>query len=95
MDELTVEDWVRERLDNCQRLAAGKVGADRDGWLEDARYFSRVLARMDALGTLFAACDAPVIHHAKLGPQWLAPAMDIARAALASDAVGSGEAEHG
>jgi hypothetical protein len=46
MDELTVEEWVRERLDNCQTLAAKKVGADREGWLEDARYFQRILERI-------------------------------------------------
>lgn len=36
----------------------------------------------EALKTLFAACDAPVVHHPVLGPKWLGPAMDIARAAL-------------
>jgi hypothetical protein len=48
MDDLTVEEWVRERLDNCHRIAAKKVGADREGWLEDARYFQRILARLAA-----------------------------------------------
>lgn len=52
--ELSVEDWVRERLDNCQRIAAGKTGADRDGWLEDAEYFSRVLAMITAAPSAIA-----------------------------------------
>lgn len=40
---LSVADWLQERLDNCQRLAAQKKGKDRDGWLQDARYFSEAL----------------------------------------------------
>lgn len=46
MIDLSVEDWVRERLDNCQRLAAQKTGKDRDGWMEDASYFQKILARL-------------------------------------------------
>jgi hypothetical protein len=41
-------EWVRERLDNCQRLAATKTGADRDGWLEDAHYFAEILRVVSA-----------------------------------------------
>jgi hypothetical protein len=44
--ETALEQWVTERLDNCQRIAATKKGADRSGWLEDAQYF---LAILDAL----------------------------------------------
>lgn len=56
MADLTVEEWVRERLDNCQRLAAQKTGADRDGWLEDAQYFSEILTRLDT--SVFPTTDA-------------------------------------
>jgi hypothetical protein len=40
---LTVDEWVRERLENCQILAASEFGEIREGWLEDARYFQLIL----------------------------------------------------
>jgi hypothetical protein len=43
---MPLEAWVRERLDNCLRIAASKGGADRAGWIEDARYFRAILARI-------------------------------------------------
>lgn len=77
MDELSVEAWVHERLDNCQRLAAQKTGRDRDGWLEDARYFSRILERMSAHGALAALLDRDITY---VGPVAHLPFMTHAQA---------------
>lgn len=43
---MPLAEWVLERLENCQELAAKKTGADRDGWIEDARYFAAILYRL-------------------------------------------------
>jgi hypothetical protein len=44
MVKLSLKDWVQERLDNCHRLAAQRRGNDRREWLEDAEYFTAILA---------------------------------------------------
>ena len=41
--------WIRERCENCHAIATEKYGADRYGWLEDARYFSETLEVIDRL----------------------------------------------
>lgn len=43
---IPLAEWVLERLENCQALAAKKIGADRESWLEDARYFAAILLRL-------------------------------------------------
>ncbi len=40
---ITLVEWVRERLENCNRIAATKTGVEREGWEEDARYFRLIL----------------------------------------------------
>lgn len=48
MPKLTLEQWVAERLQNCERIANVKNGTERDGWLEDADYFRQILERLRA-----------------------------------------------
>lgn len=42
-----VRAWLFARLQNCARLADQKEGRDRDGWLEDAAYFSAAIGLID------------------------------------------------
>lgn len=42
-----IKAWTVERQRNCYRIAAGKRGTDRDGWLEDAAYFAGLVGLID------------------------------------------------
>lgn len=44
--KLTAVAWARERLENTERIAATKTGADRGGWLEDATYWRMIVAAL-------------------------------------------------
>jgi hypothetical protein len=39
--------WLRERRENCKRIAQGKLGDDRRGWLVDAEWFDRTIALLE------------------------------------------------
>lgn len=44
---LSVEEWVKERHQNCLRIMEGKTSAeDRALWKEDATYFELILERI-------------------------------------------------
>jgi hypothetical protein len=49
VSDLSLIAWLKERLDNCRRIAAEKRGADRQGWLEDAGYFLRAIEAIQRL----------------------------------------------
>jgi hypothetical protein len=42
-------EWIKERADNARRIANGKAGADRLGWLADAAYYDAILAEIARL----------------------------------------------
>ena len=47
--------WLKERELNSRRLAAGKTGEDRAGWLEDADHLQAALAAVEECDRLRAA----------------------------------------
>jgi hypothetical protein len=53
---MNLAEWTKERLDNCHRIAATKLGTDRDGWLEDARYFAELLRLAVAAERVCPSC---------------------------------------
>ena len=59
--------WLKERELNARRLAAGRTGADRAGWLEDAEHFQAALAAVEERDRLRAALRQVAQAHA-----WLA-----------------------
>lgn len=44
--QLTIAEWVAERLANCERIASKKTGQDQAGWLQDAAYFMAIQAQL-------------------------------------------------
>lgn len=46
---MPLEDWVKERYENCLCIARGKTDPDRAGWLDDACYFKAILEILEAV----------------------------------------------
>ncbi len=70
-ERLSLTMWVRDRLDNCHRIAATKSGQDQRGWMEDAAYFAAILEALACPDWVDEACEA----NERLGP-WMSAALD-------------------
>ncbi len=46
MTKLSLIDWLSERQANCMRISSGKIGDEREGWLDDAAYFASAVAAL-------------------------------------------------
>jgi len=83
---MKLRDWLREREMNARRIASGKQGEDRAGWLEDAEYFKRAAEAVDELERTEhgvcrvnrQSCDCPVAT-CKLSRGGLRPAGRVKR----------------
>lgn len=58
-----LKEWLTERLDNCERIAHSKVGAERRGWLEDAAYFRAAVASIHKLERAQCAIDDMTVRY--------------------------------
>lgn len=54
--------WLKERELNCRRLAAGKTGSDRAGWIEDAEHFQAALAEIERLAEALKRANNQAEH---------------------------------
>jgi transposase len=43
---LSVEMWAQERLHTALHFVENKIGKERDGWIEDARYWRLIVERL-------------------------------------------------
>lgn len=47
MTAADVKGWLEERLSNCHRHARRNTGKVREGWLEDAAFFTAAIGLID------------------------------------------------
>ena len=53
--QLTLKEWLIERMNNSKRIAATRLNLDRASWLEDAEYYKRALDGLKLASEMNAA----------------------------------------
>src|SRR5574337_1608527 len=64
--KMDLNAWLEERAANCRRIADGKQGEDRAGWLEDAAYFDAAREAAEGAARWKRAAEANIGENVEL-----------------------------